>query len=41
MGFISAVALESLANKLPNDYGSYLKRILQESEAPDFDGTPA
>ena len=32
MGFISAVALESLANKLPNDYGSYLKRILQESE---------
>ena len=41
MGFISAVALESLAYKLPNDYGSYLKRILQESEAPDFDGTPA
>ena len=40
MGFISAVALESLANKLPNDYGSYLKRILQEPEAPDFDGTP-
>jgi glucose-1-phosphate thymidylyltransferase len=32
MGFIPAVALESLANKLPNDYGSYLKRILQESE---------
>ena len=41
MGFISAVALESLANKLPNDYGSYLKRILQESETPDFDGFPA
>jgi glucose-1-phosphate thymidylyltransferase len=41
MGFISAVALESLANKLPNDYGSYLKRILQESDAPDFDGAPA
>ena len=41
MGFISAVALESLAKKLPNEYGSYLKRILQESEAPDFDGTPA
>jgi glucose-1-phosphate thymidylyltransferase len=41
MGFISAVALESLAKKLPNEYGGYLKRILQESEAPDFDGTPA
>jgi glucose-1-phosphate thymidylyltransferase len=41
MGFISAVALESLANKLPNDYGSYLKRILQESETPGFDGLPA
>jgi glucose-1-phosphate thymidylyltransferase len=41
MGFISAVALENLANKLPNDYGSYLKRILQESEAPDCDGIPA
>jgi glucose-1-phosphate thymidylyltransferase len=40
MGFISAVALESLANKLPNDYGSYLKRILQESDPPDFGGTP-
>ena len=36
MGFISAVALESLANKLPNEYGSYLKRILQESETPDL-----
>jgi glucose-1-phosphate thymidylyltransferase len=41
MGFISAVALESLANKLPNDYGSYLKRILSEAEAPDFEGHPA
>jgi glucose-1-phosphate thymidylyltransferase len=41
MGFISAVALERLANKLPNDYGNYLKRILQEAEAPDLDGTPA
>ena len=41
MGFISAVALESLANKLPNDYGSYLKRILQEPETPGFDGLPA
>jgi glucose-1-phosphate thymidylyltransferase len=40
MGFISAVALESLANKLPNDYGSYLKRILQESETSGFDGLP-
>ncbi len=41
MGFISAVALESLANKLPNDYGSYLKRILQESDGPGIDGTPS
>jgi glucose-1-phosphate thymidylyltransferase len=32
MGYISAVALEELANKLPNDYGSYLKMILQEPE---------
>jgi glucose-1-phosphate thymidylyltransferase len=34
MGYISAVELENLANKLPNDYGSYLKMILQEPEAP-------
>jgi glucose-1-phosphate thymidylyltransferase len=40
MGFISAVALENLANKLPNDYGSYLRRILQETGAPDADGGP-
>jgi glucose-1-phosphate thymidylyltransferase len=41
MGFISAVALESLANKLPNEYGSYLKQILQESDGPGIDGTPS
>ena len=34
MGYISAVELEDLANKLPNDYGGYLKVILQEPEAP-------
>ena len=41
MGYISAVELENLATKLPNEYGSYLKRILQEPEAPGFDGNPA
>jgi glucose-1-phosphate thymidylyltransferase len=41
MGYISAVELENLANKLPNDYGSYLKMILKEPEAPGFDSTPA
>jgi glucose-1-phosphate thymidylyltransferase len=40
MGYISAVDLENLANKLPNDYGSYLKRILQESKPSCVDGTP-
>src|SRR6516164_686192 len=35
MGFISALALEILANKLPNEYGSYLRRVLQETEASD------
>jgi glucose-1-phosphate thymidylyltransferase len=34
MGYISAVQLENLANKLPNDYGSYLKMILKEPEPP-------
>jgi glucose-1-phosphate thymidylyltransferase len=37
MGYISAVELANLASKLPNDYGSYLKMILQEPDAPDFD----
>src|SRR3954470_21246147 len=41
MGYISAVELENLAHKLPNDYGSYLKMILQEPEAAGFDNTPA
>src|SRR3954466_13443563 len=31
MGYITAVELEKLAHNLPNDYGSYLKRISQES----------
>jgi glucose-1-phosphate thymidylyltransferase len=38
MGYITAVELEDLANKLPNDYGSYLKMILQEPDASGFDG---
>jgi glucose-1-phosphate thymidylyltransferase len=38
MGYISAVELEKLASKLPNDYGGYLKMILQEPDAPGLDG---
>jgi glucose-1-phosphate thymidylyltransferase len=34
MGYISALELENLANKLPNDYGTYLKMILKEPEPP-------
>jgi glucose-1-phosphate thymidylyltransferase len=42
MGYISAVELERLAAKLPNDYGDYLRMILQEPGTPGFDGgTPA
>jgi glucose-1-phosphate thymidylyltransferase len=39
MGYISAVELENLAHKLPNDYGSYLKMILKESDTSAFDNT--
>src|SRR5213076_1838411 len=41
MGYISAVELEDLANKLPNEYGSYLKMIAQEPEAAGSDGISA
>jgi glucose-1-phosphate thymidylyltransferase len=34
MGYISALELEDLANKLPNDYGTYLEMILKEPEPP-------
>jgi glucose-1-phosphate thymidylyltransferase len=37
MGFISATALEKLAGELPNDYGSYLKQIVRESQAAEGD----
>jgi glucose-1-phosphate thymidylyltransferase len=40
MGYISAVELETLAQKLPNDYGSYLKMILREPETPGLDNAP-
>jgi glucose-1-phosphate thymidylyltransferase len=33
MGFISASQLESIAQKLPNDYGRYLKELVREVEA--------
>ena len=29
MGFITAEQVEQLADKIPNDYGSYLKEILR------------
>src|SRR3954469_11564407 len=32
MGYITAIELENLATKLPNEYGSYLKRILEEPD---------
>ncbi len=31
MGFITAEQVEQLADKIPNDYGSYLKEILREA----------
>jgi glucose-1-phosphate thymidylyltransferase len=39
MGYISALELENLAKMLPNDYGSYLRMILQEPAVPDRDET--
>jgi len=41
MGYISAAELENLANKLPNDYGSYLKMISRDPEDSGIDRTPA
>jgi glucose-1-phosphate thymidylyltransferase len=41
MGYISAHELENLARMLPNDYGSYLKMILQEPVVPDREETLA
>jgi glucose-1-phosphate thymidylyltransferase len=41
MGYISAAELEDLANKLPNDYGSYLKMILQEPQPSSIDDSSA
>jgi glucose-1-phosphate thymidylyltransferase len=38
MGYITAAQLEGLAGKLRNEYGDYLKRILQE---PEGEGTGA
>src|SRR5262249_57017892 len=41
MGYISAHELENLARMLPNDYGSYLKMIVQEPVIPDREDTLA
>jgi glucose-1-phosphate thymidylyltransferase len=39
MGFISSSQLESISQKLPNDYGRYLKEVVREVEAfPGRDG---
>jgi glucose-1-phosphate thymidylyltransferase len=42
MGFITASQVEQLAQKLPNDYGRYLKELIQEarsfSSRGEFDG---
>ena len=39
MGFISADQLAVLAGKLPNDYGTYLKMVLEEPEPIGIDGS--
>ena len=31
MGFITAEQVEQLADKIPNDYGQYLKAVIQET----------
>ena len=33
MGFITAAQVEQLAQKLPNDYGRYLKDLIREAES--------
>jgi glucose-1-phosphate thymidylyltransferase len=42
MGFITASEVERLAQKLPNDYGRYLKEVIREaqplSSQGEFDG---
>ena len=42
MGFISVEQLEQLANRIPNDYGRYLKAVIHESgqSAPTRSETP-
>jgi glucose-1-phosphate thymidylyltransferase len=41
MGYISRRELENLAKMLPNDYGGYLRMILQEPTGPDLNNTVA
>jgi len=39
MGFITASQVELLAQKLPNDYGRYLKDLIRETQStPDQPG---
>jgi glucose-1-phosphate thymidylyltransferase len=41
MGFITAEQVERLADKLPNDYGRYLKEMLREASPPGPPGPGA
>jgi glucose-1-phosphate thymidylyltransferase len=36
MGFIDAARVEALASKLPNEYGQYLRGLLDDPNAPSF-----
>ena len=35
MGFITAEQVEQLADKIPNDYGQYLKAVIRERRSDD------
>jgi glucose-1-phosphate thymidylyltransferase len=36
MGFIGPAQVEALAAKLPNDYGQYLRDLLNDPSSPGF-----
>jgi glucose-1-phosphate thymidylyltransferase len=38
MGFITASQVEQLAQKLPNDYGRYLKELIREARSFSSEG---
>jgi hypothetical protein len=37
MGFITAAAVNQLADQIPNDYGRYLKDLLREMPHPSVE----